>query len=309
MRKLLSVLLVVVLSAALLNVMAFAAEITAKQAKEIALAKTGGGTVVECKLDIEKGRKVYEIEIVHGNTKYDMNVGVTDSKIYNYESETHHGNNPKGEPEITAKRAQEIALAQTGGGEVISCKLDFEDGVKVYEIDIVNGNTKYEVDVCAVGSQIYKFKQSRVSMLGPQVSASSEVTEKQAQAIALKKTGGGTVTKCKLDVEHGRKVYEIEVTNGNKKYEMDVGVSDAKIYNYEEETIKSTTKSSSGAITADAAKKIALKEVGGGTVMKCKLDREDGRQVYEIEIRYNGGEYEIEVDAATGKITKYEIDD
>lgn len=43
-------------------------------------------------------------------------------------------------------------------------------------------------------------------------------------------------------------------------------------------------------------------------VRKLKFDYEDGRPVYEGEIRYNGWEYDFEIDAVTGKIVKWEKD-
>lgn len=42
--------------------------------------------------------------------------------------------------------------------------------------------------------------------------------------------------------------------------------------------------------------------------LKTKLDREDGVQVYEVEFRANGVEYEYEIDAATGAIRDVERD-
>lgn len=62
-------------------------------------------------------------------------------------------------------------------------------------------------------------------------------------------------------------------------------------------------------ITADRAKQIALDRAPAGvTVVKCKLDRDDGRLVYEIELRGNGVEYECDVNAVTGVILDWEVD-
>ena len=38
------------------------------------------------------------------------------------------------------------------------------------------------------------------------------------------------------------------------------------------------------------------------TFTKVQMDRDDGRQVYEIEFVYNGIEYEMNVDILTGRI-------
>ena len=41
---------------------------------------------------------------------------------------------------------------------------------------------------------------------------------------------------------------------------------------------------------------------------KAKLDYDDGRAVYEIEFTKDGLKYELEIDAATGGVLKYEMD-
>ena len=45
--------------------------------------------------------------------------------------------------------------------------------------------------------------------------------------------------------------------------------------------------------------------------MKAELDREDGRQQYEVEFKAGGYEYDYEIDALTGVILAWdkELDD
>ena len=62
------------------------------------------------------------------------------------------------------------------------------------------------------------------------------------------------------------------------------------------------------AISEQQAKDIALKEAQGGQITKFKLDRENGRMVYEGEIYHNGWEYEFDIDAVTGAIVKWKVD-
>ncbi|MFR3363864.1 MAG: PepSY domain-containing protein [Christensenellales bacterium] len=60
------------------------------------------------------------------------------------------------------------------------------------------------------------------------------------------------------------------------------------------------------------AKAIALAHAdldsGSITAYKCKLDREDGRMVYEIDFRCGGFEYEYEIDAVSGAVVKQDKD-
>ena len=61
-----------------------------------------------------------------------------------------------------------------------------------------------------------------------------------------------------------------------------------------------------GAISEQQAKDIALKEAQGGQITKFKLDRENGRMVYEIEVINGNIEKDYEIDAETGAIVKLE---
>ncbi|WP_052008911.1 PepSY domain-containing protein [Listeria riparia] len=61
--------------------------------------------------------------------------------------------------EISAARAQQIALGQTGGGKVTQSHVDYENGRKVYDIKIINGNTEYDVEIGATDSKVYGFEK------------------------------------------------------------------------------------------------------------------------------------------------------
>jgi len=153
-------------------------EITVEQAKETALATVGGGTVTKCEIDNENGRKVYEIEIIYGDNKYEMDVDAISSAVTDYKVEAITQNNnptsssdnsadaqsqsgtssPAATSEITAEKAKEVALAKVGGGTVTKCEIDYENGRKVYDITIVYGNNKYEMDVDAITGAITDYK-------------------------------------------------------------------------------------------------------------------------------------------------------
>ena len=63
-------------------------------------------------------------------------------------------------------------------------------------------------------------------------------------------------------------------------------------------------------IMKERAEAIALKEVPGANesnITEMELDREHGRMIYEIEIKYNNTEHEFDIDATTGEILKKEV--
>lgn len=77
-------------------------------------------------------------------------------------------------------------------------------------------------------------------------------------------------------------------------------------------TVPSSTpgQSVSMYIGMDRAKTIALEHAGltasQARFSHARMDRENGRMVYELEFRYNGVEYEYEIDAVTGRILDHE---
>ena len=70
-----------------------------------------------------------------------------------------------------------------------------------------------------------------------------------------------------------------------------------------------STNNQTTIISNEEAQKIAMDRVGNnGYLVKCELDSDDNRQVYEIEIKNGTIEYNIDVDAVSGEIVKYEED-
>jgi uncharacterized membrane protein YkoI len=61
------------------------------------------------------------------------------------------------------------------------------------------------------------------------------------------------------------------------------------------------------AISTEEAKKIALAEFNG-TIKELELDEDDDRLIYEIEIKSENGEAEMDIDAYTGEILSISID-
>ncbi|MBR6524581.1 MAG: PepSY domain-containing protein [Clostridia bacterium] len=69
---------------------------------------------------------------------------------------------------------------------------------------------------------------------------------------------------------------------------------------------KDSSSSDSALISQDQASSIALEKAGGGTVRSIRLERDDGRQVYEGEVNNGQYEYEFEIDAENGRIREWD---
>ena len=147
----------------------------------------------------------------------------------------------------------------------------------------------------------------------------SYIGESRAKEIALNDAGvkesNAVFLKVRLDWDDGRAEYEVEFYSGNVEYDYDIdaitGAIRSSDRDLEDFTVPSAVSSGTSGtlITADKAKSIALgRAPSGTTVVKCQLDRDDGRTVYEVEMRNGRMEYDCDIDAATGTILTWESD-
>ncbi|SFF40459.1 Peptidase propeptide and YPEB domain-containing protein [Paenibacillus algorifonticola] len=159
----------------------------------------------------------------------------------------------------------------------------------------------------------------------------------EAKKIALKHVDG-RIDGVDLERNQTGIFYEVEVERGAYQDEVDVHIDAYSgkllgIYDSDDDdddrraaqaTAPAGTASNAGTVnqpaaspststgttalkTAEQAGAIAVAKVGG-TVVKVNRDRDDGRIIYEVDLRITGGKAEVEVDAATGKVLSVDKD-
>ena len=149
---------------------------------------------------------------------------------------------------------------------------------------------------------------------GPTGGARPILTVEEAKAKALENAGltasQVTFTEAKLERDDGREIHDIEFyTADYKEYDYEIDAKTGAVLEMDYDAESFTPPASSGTITMEKAKEIALAKVPGAkeeNIVKLELDRNDGRPVYEIEIIYNAMEYEMEISAADGTILEFE---
>ena len=166
------------------------------------------------------------------------------------------------------------------------------------------------------------------------------IGEAEAKAAAVAHAGvkEAEITRyeVEMDYERGTMVYEIEFHHNGREYDYDIDAVTGEVLWSESERdddyrpVKQPQNSQNqqpqdqqnsqqqskpaaaeeGHIGKEAAKAAALAHAGLSesqvSRMKCGLDREDGRVVYEIEFKCDGMEYEYEIDASSGSVIKYD---
>ena len=224
---------------------------------------------------------------------------------------------------ITADRAKEIALEHAGisasNAVFVKAGLDWDDGRVTYEVEFYANNTEYDYEIDPASGKVLSydrewddFSLTRPSNPGETTAA---ITADKAKEIALSDAGltSGQVTfvYAELDRDDGRLVYDVEFYTADYKeydYEIDAGTGAILSKDFDAENYHRPS-TPSNLISADRAKEIALgRAPSGATVVKCELERDDGRYLYEIEMRSGRTEYSCDVDASTGAIYDWDVD-
>ena len=224
---------------------------------------------------------------------------------------------------ITADRAKEIALEHAGisasNAVFVKAGLDWDDGRTVYEVEFYANNTEYDYEIDPASGSILSYDQDWDDFsLAPVVSAGTTgeyISVDKAKQIALDHAGisasSATFVFAKMDWDDGRMQYDVEFYANNIEYDYEIDANTGAILSYDHDWDNTTQTIPAGTdlISADRAKEIALGRAPSGvTVVKCQLERDDGRYIYEIEMRSGRTEYSCDIDAATGTIFDWDVD-
>ena len=149
--------------------------ISLEKAKEIALDHAGvkATDATFVKANYEDGRAVFEIEFVvsSGNTikEYDYEIAASDGSIISYDYDIEGDSTPtaiqagssQNTSEISLEKAKEIALSHAGVASAnafeMEGKLDWDDGMSIYEIEFKAGGYEYSYEVDAATGSIVEF--------------------------------------------------------------------------------------------------------------------------------------------------------
>ena len=247
------------------------------------------------KLDWDDGRAEYEVEFIAGTTKYDYDIDAFSGQVISFDHEAQH---VQATPYATPAPTSTAAASQTAAPQTAS------------------------------PTPMTAATKAPAATQAP--AASNLIGEEKAKEIALAHAGvaanSATFTKVKLDWDDGRQKYDIAFYSGMYEYELEIDAQTGAVREYDWDAIddddrhhvQSTPKptatpaANSQDIGRDRAQQIALGHAGVSasqvTGLKVERDRDDGRQVYDVEFDVGRTEYSYEIDAASGNILQWEKD-
>lgn len=173
------------------------------------------------------------------------------------------------------------------------------DGLSVNELNLLIENKSVKMDgVVTIGS----------------ASDSAVVGKEAAQMTAAAHAGvtetDGYEAGVELDCKYGKLVYGVGFEDGRLKFTYNIDAADGSILSWAAKAIDGAEAGSeNSAIGLDRAREIALEHAGisGDAVRNVSIDLNEngGSLSYDLQFSADGVEYEYDVDAATGLITKY----
>lgn len=223
---------------------------------------------------------------------------------------------------LTSEQAKNIALRYVPEGSIhINTKEEYNQ----FEIKLYNqkDQTAYEIDIDKTTQKPISFdSKSQCHIGGIQVILSEE----QAKNIILQEIPQAQFVASYLDWDDGMQEYKISFYTANIQGEYQINAQNGMIVEREikfienptvvisqkpttENTVtQNTIKPTQTMLTVEQAKQIAQSKAPNAILYEIKLDNDDGKMIYEGEMKEGYIEYEFEIDAVTGVIIEWDVD-
>lgn len=133
-----------------------------KKIKSLAKKKVGGGSVQSIHLEYDDGVSEYKVQIAKGSKTYQLVYHAGLGKLLSYEWEITGNSGKASSGSVTAAKAKKIAKKKVPGATIIKCELDKDDGISVYEIEMVKGQMEYELTINAENGDIIEYDSDQM---------------------------------------------------------------------------------------------------------------------------------------------------
>lgn len=230
-------------------------KITIEQAKEIALehakVKSDQITFIRADTKMDNGVEKYEIEFYDDNKEYDYEINAVDGQIIEYDYDVENYDLTKDQAtnanEITVEEAKEIALkhANLKGDQVTfeRAEIDYDDGVRKYDIEFYYNNKEYDYEIDPVSGQILHIDEDAEynDIKQEELNNTTKISMEEAKKIALKhanlKEDQVTFEEVELDIDNGVIKYDVEFYYNEMEYnyEIDANTGDVLAYDSHKE--------------------------------------------------------------------------
>lgn len=127
--------------------------------KKLAKEKVKSGKITSIVKKRDDGVDVYKIKMKTSNRIYTLVYHARTGKLLEYEYNVIKKTSKKTSTNtyIGAEKAKEIALKKVPGADVVKVEFDKDDGVPVYEVELIKGRYEYELKIHAKTGEILEY--------------------------------------------------------------------------------------------------------------------------------------------------------
>ena len=144
--------------------------------------------------------------------------------------------------QITEAQARQIALKDAGLTEdqvtFVRSQVDYDDGVKEFEVEFYAGNMEYDYDIDAASGAI-RSKDQDCEFYAPTAgqAAGGAVTKEQALETALNHAGvskaNASYVQVHKDYDNGMEQFDVKFYVGMTEYSYDIDANTGRIVDYD----------------------------------------------------------------------------
>ncbi|WP_174615728.1 PepSY domain-containing protein [Virgibacillus ihumii] len=214
----------------------------------------------------------------------------------------YHTSASQAAPELSKEQIRDKVKNQYPG-KITELEFDKEGKRAVYEVEVVQNGKEYEIIFDGNTGEVLSLEKHSVSKDDDDSDDRSEKDDDSSENDAAKNEKDDAD-----DEKYDKDDRDDDENDRNEKAGNDNRDDDVNAKNNDKKNEANNNKTSKEPrISAAKAQDIALKEVPG-TLVSSELDEDDGRLIYEIEVKSDKKEAEFDIDAYTGEIIMMSID-
>ena len=192
------------------------------------------------------------VACTNSGTASNGNQNNTESGTQNSNESNAENNTVNNTGEISLDKAKEIALSHAGLSAdkvtFVQANMDFDDGIKKYDIEFYCNGQEYDYEINASNGQIIQFDYDMEYNYIPNnnttnnqgnVNATANISVERAKEIALSHAGLAsnqvTFQRTELDFDNGIQKYEIEFYYNYREYSYEIDANTGNILSYEQD--------------------------------------------------------------------------
>lgn len=137
--------------------------ISRSKCESLAKKQVKNGEIISLTQKSDDGIDIYKVKMTAGTKKYTLKYHARTGALIEYDWEliasTSSG---KEETYIGTEKAQKVALAKVPGATVVKAKFEIDDGIPVYEVELIKGRYEYEYKIHAQTGNIVEYEKDLI---------------------------------------------------------------------------------------------------------------------------------------------------